>query len=100
MNHGRDHDEREQKIGAGRTAETLEDDGADEDRSPHGGSEPAPTRQAAERERIRHEEERKRGRVAGGLGDNERDRRAPGVTREDLDEAARIADEAVGAKKE
>jgi hypothetical protein len=130
MTHGRDHEEREQKVGVGRTRNTPESDsdearllaagrthgeppryviGAVEERlagadaeadTPGDGSEVAPTPRAAERERIRHQEERKRGRLAAGIGDNPRDRREPGVTREDLDEAARAADEAVGSTKE
>jgi hypothetical protein len=35
--------------------------------------------------------------MTAGTGDNLRDRREPEVTRADLDEAARIADAAVGA---
>jgi hypothetical protein len=124
MNHGRDHQEREQKISGRRTPETdsFEDEmlasgrthatppqhlfGAHHDRlapaadldepEPVGdGADVAPTPRAAERERIRHREERKRGRMAAGTGENLRDRREPEVTRDDLDEAARLADEAV-----
>jgi hypothetical protein len=130
MNHGRDHQEREQKLGVGRTRNTPESDseeaqllaagrtrgaparygiGAQEGRlasaDPEApepvadGSEVAPTAKAAEREQVRHREERKRGRMAAGVGENERDRREPGVTREDLEAAARAADEAVGVHK-
>jgi hypothetical protein len=103
MNHGRDHQEREQKLAVGETdvaAEDLEEDeeqvasAADID-----GAEVAPTARAAERERVRHREERKRGRMAAGVGDNLRDRREPELTRDDLEAAARAADEAVGVHK-
>jgi len=132
MTHGRDHEEREQKIGVGRTRSTPESEsfeaglvasgrthgtppqyvvGSHEERFAPGeafdepepvadGSEVAPTRKAEERERARHREERKRGRMAAGIGENQRDRREPNVTREDLDEAARAADEEVGVKGE
>src|SRR4051812_22681016 len=103
MNHGRDHQEREQKIGVGRTRNTPESDsdeaallaagrtrgappgygiGAQGGRlasATPGGGEPvadgaevAPTAKAAEREQARHREERKRGRMAAGVGENER----------------------------
>jgi hypothetical protein len=126
MTHGRDHQEREQKIGTGRTPESDGPEaellaagrthgmpreyliGAHEERrAPTGdeleeteaigeGADVAPTPKAETRERTRHREERKRGRLAAGTGENQRDRREPGVTRQDLDEAARIADDAVG----
>jgi hypothetical protein len=130
MNHGRDHQEREQKIGIGRRRSTLAPDGIEEQMLASGrthatppqyvfganaerrvpgadldepepvadGAEVAPTRKAEERERARHREERKRGRMTAGAGENLRDRREPEVTREDLDEAARLADQEVSAK--
>src|SRR2546428_5196356 len=102
MIHGRDHEEREQKIGANTTRPSPDD--ADEAEPlaaapPSNGAEVAPTPRATERERVRHQEERKRGRMAAGVDDNPRDRREPEVTRDDLAEAARVADEAVGARK-
>src|SRR3954469_3015607 len=104
MNHGRDHQERDYKLAAGTTdvaAEATYDEEDEGERAEAGpdGSEVAPTARAAERERIRHEEERKRGRMAAGVGENLRDRREPEVTRADLEDAARAADEAVGARK-
>jgi hypothetical protein len=125
MRHGRDHQEREQKyrrvnyaaehgdfewelrrarrshgiprqrvFGAneGRFAPAAELDEAE----PVGeGSEVAPTARAAAREAARHQAERKLGRLAAGLGENLRDRRAPDVTRGNLDEAAQAADRKV-----
>lgn len=127
MRHGRDHEEREQKVGQSRTNNTPEADSFEaqmlnggrhggtpnqyvvgahteriapaselEEEEPRGGgSDVAPTKLAEERERERHKEERKIGRLAAGVGENPRDKREPGVTREDLDEAARKADEKV-----
>jgi hypothetical protein len=124
MNHGRDHQEREQKLGIGRRRSTPEPDsieagmlasgrthatppqyvfGANPERrapaaeldepEPVGdGAEVAPTRKAEARERARHREERKRGRMTAGAGENLRDRREPELTREDLEEAAKVAD--------
>lgn len=66
---------------------------------PHGGAEVAPTERAEERERVRHREERKRGRMAAGVGDNQRGHSNPEVTREDLEEAAKIADRTVSPKR-
>jgi hypothetical protein len=102
MIHGRDHQEREQKIG-GPPGGPSSNDGDEAEpvaaAPPGNGSQVAPTARATERERVRHEEERKRGRMAAGVDDNPRDRREPEVTREDLEEAARVADDAVGAGK-
>ncbi len=133
MQHGRDHQEREQKLRLKRTRNTPDSHAFETKlatsgrkrgqppeklvgpheargegsgagavgvvRRPTRGSDPAPTRQAAERERIRHEEERKIGRVAAGTrGGGRRDKRAPGVTREALSRAAKRADEQVGAR--
>jgi hypothetical protein len=66
---------------------------------PHGGAEVAPTERAEERERVRHREERKRGRTAAGVGNNQRGHSKPEVTREDLEEAAQIADRTVSPKR-
>ena len=131
MPHGRDHQEREQKIrirrasqtsepssfeaqllGAGRTRGTPKQrlfgansapgarratpaEDFDEPEPIGGGAEVAPTRRAEERERERHRAERKIGRMAAGIGENLRDRREPGVTRQALDQAARAADQKV-----
>jgi hypothetical protein len=125
MRHGRDHEEREQKIQVRRSNNTPESDsfeaelltagrqrgtprqrvfGAHEERVSsasepdepvNDGSEVAPTKRAEEREQERHRLERKIGRLAAGTGENLRDRREPDVTREDLDEAAREADKKV-----
>jgi hypothetical protein len=122
MQHGRDHEGREQKakhrrnnVGKG---DVIEPEaltpgtppqhlyGAHQERFAPGseldepepvgdGAEVGPTRRAEERERLRHREERKRGRMTAGSGENLRDRREPELTREDLDEAARTADRAV-----
>lgn len=59
------------------------------------GSACAPTRQAAERERVRHDLEREVGRIPAGMEGVVREMREPGVTREALDEAAREADRRV-----
>jgi hypothetical protein len=56
------------------------------------GAEVAPTKLAAERERERHRLERERGRTPAGTDGALHDKRAPGATREALDEAARLAD--------
>jgi hypothetical protein len=127
MAHGRDHEEREQKVSQSRSNNTPDHDtfeaemlssgrhhgvpkqyvaGSHEERQASGaafdeeepvndGSSPAPTKLAEERERERHRLEQELGRTAAGLGENRRDHRDPGVTREDLDRAAREADEKV-----
>jgi hypothetical protein len=56
------------------------------------GADVAPTLRAQERERERHREERKLGRMAAGIDENLRDRREPSVTRRALEDAARAAD--------
>jgi hypothetical protein len=72
---------------------------SDREREPVGrGSDVAPTEKAARREQERHRREREIGRVAAGTERNLRDRRAGGVTRDKLNEAARAADEKVGKK--
>lgn len=100
MAHGKDHDEREQKFGAGTRSnntppggdESVDIDIDGEEAAPEKiGSEVAPTKQAEERERERHRLERELGRVPAGEG-SLHDRRAPGVTREDLEDAAKQAD--------
>lgn len=127
MRHGRDHQEREQRLKQNRSNNTPEQQsfeaellkggrtggipnqrvfGSNEERfAPASeldeaepvadGSEYAPTKQAEERERERHRQERKLGRIAAGTGENVRDRRDPEVSREDLEQAARAADEKV-----
>lgn len=124
MQHGRDNEEREQKVGTRRSRNTPEKEsfeaemlhagrhhgtphqhvyGAhpqrtapaaelEEDEPVGDGAEVAPTRLAEERERERHRNERRLGRLAAGAGENLRDRREPGVSREDLERAAAEAD--------
>lgn len=62
------------------------------------GSNYAPTAVGTERERERHRQERKRGYIAAGTEGNERGLRVPGVTADDLEEAAHEADEHVRRK--
>ena len=88
MRHGRDHEEREQKVGS----RTKTGPRSTTRSGLSGKSAAAPTKKAAERERLRHLEERKRGRVAAGTQGKARDERGPGVTRAKLDQAARAAD--------
>jgi hypothetical protein len=65
----------------------------DEGQEPTGpGSDVAPTRRAEERERERHRLERALGRAPAAEDGKIHDQRAAGVTREELDEAARQAD--------
>jgi hypothetical protein len=59
------------------------------------GAEVAPTPLAVARERERHARERALGRIAAGTEGRLRDDRRAGVTRADLERAARAADEAV-----
>ena len=97
MQHGRDHDNRS-KLDRSRHNNTPPDPESEPSPEPTGaeaGSRPAPTRRAAEREAMRHQLERERGRFAAGEGGIEHDVRAPGVTREDLEQAARDADELI-----
>ncbi len=107
MQHGRDHDNRSVHVRSSRHNNTPDDpetEGLDvesseprelealEERGPKGGSRPAPTRRAAEREAERHRLERERGRFAAGEGGLPNAIRLPSVTREELEEAAREAD--------
>jgi hypothetical protein len=77
------------------------DEGADTEASEEGdepsgqGADVAPTKRAEERERERHRLERELGRTPAGEEGLVHDRRAPGVSREGLDEAAREADRRV-----
>ncbi len=69
MEHGRDHDEREQKIKQSRrTTRPLDEEAAAEERRATAGhgSEHAPTRQAERHEAERHRREREQGHVAAG----------------------------------
>jgi hypothetical protein len=59
------------------------------------GAEVAPTEKAALRERERHRLQRDLGVVPAGEDGNRRQRRAPGVTRDALDAAARRANDIV-----
>lgn len=127
MQHGRDNEEREQRVGSRRIRNSLEREtfetemlhagrhhgtprqhvyGAhqqrissaselDEDEPIGDGAEVAPTPLAEARERERHRNERLMGRLAAGAGENLRDRREPGVSRDDLARAAEEADRKV-----
>ena len=125
MTHGRSNQERQQKYlranhGAERSEELLLDAGRsggvphqhvyganegrvvsaadlDEGEPMAGGSDVAPTRRAEERER--HRAERRLGRMAAGIDENQRDRREPALTRAALDEAARDADRKVAPSR-
>jgi hypothetical protein len=129
MTHGKNHDERLQKVRRSRANNTPdpEDDdvrieaglvaeggGGARPRAgligPHvegwgsrgamaAGAEVAPTPKAELRERIRHRIEREKGRVAAGTDDRLRDTRTGGVTPEDLAEAACEADRAVAGRE-
>lgn len=92
MRHGRDHEEREQKIGSRGKPKPRSTTRAGVRTALSSKSSAAPTKKAAERERLRHREERKRGRVAAGTQGKLHDERRPGVTRAQLDEAAHVAD--------
>jgi hypothetical protein len=93
MRHGRDHEEREQKISSRtKTKPRSTTARAGVRTALSSKSSAAPTKKAVERERLRHIEERKRGRVAAGTQGKLRDERRPGVTRAQLDEAAKVAD--------
>jgi len=63
------------------------------------GSDVAPTRRAEERERERHRLERELGRTPAGEEGLIHGRSASGVSREDLDEAARKADRYVAGSE-
>ena len=83
--------------GAAEGEEDAQASGAEEEgEEPTGpGSDVAPTKRAEERERERHRLERELGRTPAGEQGLVHDRRAPGVSREGLDEAARKADRRV-----
>jgi hypothetical protein len=69
---------------------------SEEGQEPTGpGSDVAPTKRAEARERERHRIEREIGHTPAGEEGLVRGRNAPGVSREDLDEAARRADRRV-----
>jgi hypothetical protein len=93
MRYGRSHEEREQKLyprtKINPTSTTLRN-GLRQPLSAK--SDAAPTGRAVEREHLRHEEERRRGRTAAGTHGVLRDQRSADVSREKLDEAARAAD--------
>jgi hypothetical protein len=72
---------------------------SDRERKPVGhGADVAPTEKATRREQERHRREREVGRVAAGTERNLRDRRR-GVSRGQLEAAAKAADEKVGMKR-
>ncbi len=93
MRYGRDHQEREHKTYTqarlNPRSTTLR---SGLRQPPTAKSDPAPTARAMERERLRHEEERKRGRTAAGTHGVLRDQRTENVTRETLKDAAQTAD--------
>jgi hypothetical protein len=60
------------------------------------GSEPAPTRKAAEREKLRHELEEDIGHRAAGEGGRLRAENDADTTRGDIEDAAKEADRLVG----
>jgi hypothetical protein len=64
-----------------------------------GGTDVAPTKRAEVREHERHRLERKLGRIPAGEAGLVRDHRAAGVSRADLDEAARLADRRVAHRR-
>jgi hypothetical protein len=98
MESGRDHEARLQRHGSRINQELAKGEEPVEEPEPHPtGSEPAPTRKATERERIRHQLEHEAGRFAAGEAGRLRDEREADVTRADLDAAAREADRRVGA---
>jgi hypothetical protein len=90
------HTARREPLSRGLTeGEELEEQTAagEEGAEPTGpGSDVAPTKRAEERERERHRLERELGRTPAGEDGLIHDRRAPGISREHLDEAARQAD--------
>jgi hypothetical protein len=95
MEHGRDHDERTQKVREHRYNNTPPDPDLEEAAPAHNGSEAAPTPQAARREAERHRIEREMGHHAAGTEGYVEQVRPSTVSRDDLDNAARRADEAV-----
>lgn len=93
MRYGRSHDEREQKVYSRTKIEPRSSTLRSGLRQPPSAkSDAAPTERAVEREHLRHQEERRRGRTAAGTHGVLRDQRAPEVSRETLTEAAKIAD--------
>ncbi len=111
MDHGRNHDSRSEHAGRGRFNDVPRDEDTTleaemlssgrtsahataEEAGPPQGSRYAPTHRAQRRERERHRLERAVGRVAAGEEEGAlRDQRAPGASRELLEEAARRATE-------
>lgn len=93
MRYGRDHEEREIKTYTrariNPRATTLQ---AGLKQPPSAKSDAAPTKRAVERERLRHQEERKRGRTAAGTHGALRDQRTANVSRQTLIDAAQTAD--------
>lgn len=93
MRYGRDHEERELKIfsrAQRNPHSTTLRSGLKQ--PPTAKSDAAPTGRAVERERLRHQEERKRGRTAAGTHGVLRDQRTGNVSRETLKDAAQTAD--------
>lgn len=93
MRYGRDHEERELKIYSRAKMNphsTTLRSGLKE--QPTAKSDAAPTGRAMERERLRHQEERKRGRTAAGTHGVLRDQRTASVSRQTLTDAAQTAD--------
>jgi hypothetical protein len=64
-----------------------------------GGTDVAPTKRAEEREHERHRLERKLGRTPAGEAGLKHEHRAAGVSREELDAAARRADRRVAHRR-
>jgi hypothetical protein len=95
VEHGRDHDERLSKFKQTRSNNTPPDPPDDEAPDPGTllGSAWAPTERAARREALRHRLEQVAGVSVAGLVGVEAWVRPPEVTRERLDEIARLADE-------
>lgn len=93
MRYGRDHEERELKIFSRAQmnphSTTLR---SGLKQPPSAKSDAAPTKRAVERERLRHQEERKRGRTAAGTHGALHDQRTANVSRETLTDAAQTAD--------
>jgi NAD(P)-dependent dehydrogenase (short-subunit alcohol dehydrogenase family) len=82
-----------------RAARVADAEAGQEGREPTGpGSDVAPTKRAEERERERHRLERELGRTPAAEEGLIHERRAPGVSREDLDRAAREADRRVASR--
>ena len=97
MENGRD-DEKQQRHATRIEQQERRDEEPIGETVPSGhGSEPAPTRKAAEREHIRHQLEHEVGRHAAGEDGRLRDERSDDATREKLDAAAEEADRRVDA---